>query len=354
MNPPQNSGSKPGQTINYSASIVPKQPSGKGNKKQQQQQQQQQKNLAASGGTGNGNNGAASFVIIQPRKNSKNQKMPNGKGGKLKQTTPHPFTTLYFNKDRKYDFVNGVMSVNRPTTTIRPANKPPANSNMNVASGSGMGNSNGNNYNGNGNGRPNDKTIGHEKVAIKAPKQIKEKTATATTAAAAGPAGSKATTIGLLAAQIEMLDTMHQPHTSNSNIPKLFQKYEKIQQIYPEFHPYVVQQPKQSSSNGGKPSRDGSRNQFFSTHTDGDGGGTGTGTGNGAQKSGYSLSSAMSSSSLSSSSLSSASLSSASTFGSAAKKSSAVAVSAAAANGSGGQRTQNSAFVSSSTKIGKG
>lgn len=307
VNPPQNTPSKSGQTINYSASIVPKQTGGKGNRKLQQQQQ---KNASPNN---------TPFVIIQPRKNSKNQKNPNGKGPKQpqRQTTPHPFTTLYFNKDRKYDFVNGIMSVNRPTTTFRPVaaaanNKPPL---TNIVDGR----------------ISNDKTVGHEKSAAKAPKQIKEKTATTK--------ASKATTIGVLAAQIEILDAFHQQqeeqHGVNSNIPKFFQKYEKIQQIYPEFHPYVVQQPKQTASNGGKPSRDGSRNQFFSgddAANGGDNAGLATAFVSSSQKSSYSQSS------------------SASSAGGAV----ATKKSSASTNAAQQIRTQNSAFVSSSTKIGKG
>lgn len=307
VNPPQSTPSKSGQTINYSASIVPKQPGGKGNRKQQQQQQllQLQKNASANN---------APFVIIQPRKNSKIQKNPNGKGPKQqKQTTPHPFTTLYFNKDRKYDFVNGIMSVNRPTTSMSLAaavavanNKQPL---TNIVDGRIGG----------------DKAIGHEKSAAKAPKQIKEKTATTK--------ASKASTIGALAAQIEMLDAFQQ-HTANPGIPKFFQKYEKIQQIYPEFHPYVVQQPKQATSNSGKPSRDGSRNQFFSGDSPASGPSAGGSNGNFEQSSAFAGPSQKSTYSQSSA---------------ATKKSSAVA------NNAGQQiRTQNSAFVSSSTKIGKG
>lgn len=269
-----------------------KQSNAKGGKKPQQQQQA---NSSANG---------SPFVIIQPRKNSKNQKNPNGKGSKQRTTTPHPFTTLYSIKDRKYDIINGIVSVNRPTTTVRPANKPLIN---NVDS------------------KLMEKTIGHEKTAVKAPKQIKEKLTTTT---------SKATTIGLLGGQIEMVDKLQQQQqqhqqATNPDIPKLFQKYEKIQQIYPEFHPYVVQQPKQAPSNGGKPSRDGSRNQFF-TNTAAAGAGGGKGA------------------SIKATPLPALGMMPAgsSVYGPAVKKSSI--------DGAQKTRTQTSAFVSSSTKIAKG
>lgn len=209
------------------------------------------------------------------------------------------------------------MSVNRPVAaTVTPMtprpNKPAAN---------------------NVDGKTVDRDRGlfaHEKPGIKAPKQIKEKIAPTVS--------SKATTIGAIAAQIEMLDSLQQ-HTSNPNIPKLFQKYEKIQEIYPEFHPYVVQQPKQPPSNGGKPSRDGSRNLFFT--------GSGEGSGNAARKGLGDLANLGTLGSLGKSpfSLSSAAISSSSLFAPASKKSS---------TSSQQTRTQNSAFVSSSTKLGKG
>lgn len=90
---------------NYPSNVSPsKSPGGKGSRKQQQQQQQQK---------------VAPFIILTPpRKGGKaGQKNASGKNGKQKQqqtTTRAPATTLYFNNGRKYEFINGVMSVNRP------------------------------------------------------------------------------------------------------------------------------------------------------------------------------------------------------------------------------------------------
>lgn len=81
--------------------------------------------------------------------------------------------------------------------------------------------------------------------------------------------GAIATTV--LPLDVELVDSFQ--FTSNPNIPKLFQQYEKIQEFYPEFHPYVGSAAKSptrlpSSSNGSKPSRDGSRNYMNSPSAD--------------------------------------------------------------------------------------
>lgn len=62
-------------------------------------------------------------------------------------------------------------------------------------------------------------------------------------------------------AQIEFIDSF--PYTSNPNLPKYLERYEgRIQEFYPEFHPYVV--PKAASSGAAmKPLRDGSKNTHF-------------------------------------------------------------------------------------------
>lgn len=226
---------------------------GKGNRKQQQQQK------AATSNT------SSLVVMASPRKNSKtNQKNQLNKNTKQRLTTPRPLTTLYFNKDLRYEFVNGVMSVNRPlqtqqSTTVRP-NKL---LNNNVDS-------------------KGDKTV-YVKSPVKAPKQVKEsgfgaaKSVTVSTTTKFGTStvasgASKTAEIAIATAppqptplDVDLVDSFQ--YTSNPNIPKMFQKYEKIQEFYPEFHPYVgaARTPTRnpSSSGGGKPSRDGSKSNYF-------------------------------------------------------------------------------------------
>lgn len=236
---------------NYPSNVSPsKLPGGKGNRKQQQQQQQK----------------VAPFIILTPpRKGGKaNQKNTSGKSAKQKQqqtTTRAPPTTLYFNNGRKYEFINGVMSVNRPANGA-------------AGGGGGSGGSVGGAQsstiatqtlkvlNNNVDAAKIDK-LAYAKVPIKAPKQVKA-------AVKNGDAiGAIATTV--LPLDVELVDSFQ--FTSNPNIPKLFQQYEKIQEFYPEFHPYVGSVAKSptrlpSSSNGSKPSRDGSKNYMNSPSAD--------------------------------------------------------------------------------------
>lgn len=218
---------------NYPSNVSPsKSPGGKGNRKQQQQSK------------------AAPFIILTPpRKGAKaNQKNTSGKNGKQKQqqqqttTTRAPATTLYFNNGRKYEFINGVMSVNRPnsaagggqSSTIATQTPKVLNNNVDAAKG--------------------DK-LPYAKVPIKAPKQVKA--AVKGGEMNGGAAGIRVGTT-VLPMDVELVDSFQ--FTSNPNIPKLFQQYEKIQEFYPEFHPYVGAAAKSpSTSNGSKPSRDGSK-----------------------------------------------------------------------------------------------
>lgn len=223
---------------NYPSNVSPsKSPGGKGNRKQQQQQQQQK---------------VAPFIILTPpRKGGKtNQKNASGKNAKQKQqqqqtTTRAPATTLYFNNGRKYEFINGVMSVNRPnsggngvqSSTIPTQTLKVLNNNVDAAKG--------------------DK-LAYAKVPIKAPKQVKAAVKNGETIGSSAAIGTT-----VLPLDVEFVDSFQ--FTSNPNIPKLFQQYEKIQEFYPEFHPYVGVAAKSptrlpSSSNGSKPSRDGSKN----------------------------------------------------------------------------------------------
>lgn len=242
------SASPSAQNVNYPVTVLTKPSNGKGNRKQQQQQQQQNKAATSSN--------ASSFIVMtSPRKNGKiNQKNQLGKNGKQRQTTPRPLTTLYFNKDRKYEFINGVMSVNRPSvqsTTVRPIKLP----NNNVDNKS-------------------EKMV-YIKSPIKSPKQVKENVSMKTTAIATAlkttSSATTTTTSTATLAHVELIDSFQ--YTSNPNIPKLFQKYEKIQEFYPEFHPYVGGQKSPtrypvgsgSGTGNGKPSRDGSKSNYFTS-----------------------------------------------------------------------------------------
>lgn len=219
----------PTSVANSSVTVLTKQAGGKGGRKQQKQQQK-------PSGASN-----SSSVPSAPRKGGKpNQKNQSGKNGKQKQqqtTSSRPPTTLYFNKDRKYEFANGVISVNKPspgqTTTARPPK---------VA--------------GNSNAVKDDK-LTYVKTPIKAPKQVKQSDGDAPNRLAATATAA----INDPNAHVEFIDSFQ--FTSNPNIPKLFQQYEKIQEFYPEFHPYVGANGRAStrfpssngSGGGGKPSR---------------------------------------------------------------------------------------------------
>lgn len=226
---------------NYPNNVSPsKSPGGKGNRKQQQQQQQQK---------------VAKFIVFTPpRKGGKaNQKNNSGKNAKQKQqptTTRAPATTLYFNNGRKYEFINGVMSVNRPnsgdgavagqSSTVATQTLKVLNNNVDAGKG---------------------EKLAYAKVPIKAPKQVKAAVKNGETI------GDVAVGTTVLPMDVELVDSFQ--FTSNPNIPKLFQQYEKIQEFYPEFHPYVGAAAKSptrapSSSNGSKPSRDGSKNYMNS------------------------------------------------------------------------------------------
>lgn len=242
---------------NYPNNVSPsKSPGGKGNRKQQQQQQQK----------------VAPFIILTPpRKGGKaNQKNASGKNAKQKQqqqqqlllqtTTRAPATTLYFNNGRKYEFINGVMSVNRPnsaasggsgqsSSTIATQTLKVLNNNVDAAKG--------------------DK-LAYAKVPIKAPKQVKAAVKNGgDTIGGNGNGNGSGTGTGttVLPSDVELVDSFQ--FTSNPNIPKLFQQYEKIQEFYPEFHPYVgVAAKSPSTSNGSKPSRDGSKSYMNSPPMD--------------------------------------------------------------------------------------
>lgn len=191
------------------------------------------------------------------RKNSKiNGKNESRKNWKQRLTTVRPYTT---GRDRKYDNINGYAFMNKTltstiTTTMRPIKLPSNNVDP----------------------KNTDKLV-YVKAPIKAPKQIKEiaagsnKPNTTIVPILHAPFVHETkklndstpfhpTTISSFDAKVDIIDGI--PYTSNPNFPKFFQRYEKIQEIYPEFHPYVV--PKVLSSGSAmKPSRDGSKNTHF-------------------------------------------------------------------------------------------
>lgn len=224
----------------------------KGNNRKQQQSQQQQQQKAQTNPPNGRKNGKINGKNNETRKNWK-QRLT---------TTQRPYTT---GKDRKYDNINGMLSfmnktltatiitTTTTTTTMRPMNKLPNN---------------------NVDAKTADKSV-YGKTPIKAPKQIKEIVAGSHT-----PNTTIVPNIGLhetivdgiilhhttaspYDAQVDFIDSF--PYTSNPNLPKFFQHYEKIQEFYPEFHPYVVPKAAPSSGSAMKPSRDGSKNTHFAS-----------------------------------------------------------------------------------------
>lgn len=194
---------------NYPIIVLSKPNGGKGNRKQHQQ-----KGVSTP-----------PFVLVSPRKNQKNSKNNSGKNWK-RTTTIKPMqvnqsTTPYYYVDRSRKFET-FWKV--PATTPKPLQQ----INNNVY-------------------QKGDKFV-YDKIPIKAPKQVKENAFTTS--------------------DFDRSVFLPSP-TSNPNIPKLFQKYEKVQEIYPEFHPYdgpkfPTRGPFALSINGnGKPSRENSKSFFF-------------------------------------------------------------------------------------------
>lgn len=233
-------------TTNNQAANVTKGNGAKGNRKQQQQQlQQQQKSSQSNGSQSSG------------RKNGKtNGKNGNGKNWKQRLTSPRPQTTLLNKDSNKFEPINGIAFTNKPTTTTL---RPKKLSNNNVDN------------------KDGEKTV-YMKSPVKAPKQVKEiitsgssnvntRIDTGNTSLAMTKNVAKFTTLSPLDAHVELVASFQ--YTSNPNIPKLFQRYEKIQEFYPEFHPYIGLPKASSSISGsgstvaGKPSRDGSKHSHF-------------------------------------------------------------------------------------------
>lgn len=248
------------QNINNQVVAVSKPSGGKGNRKQQQSQKPASSSPSSSSSNASRKNG---------KQNGKNQNGGGGKNWKQRPSTARPSTVS--NKERKYEFINGILVVNKASATTTTTTRPIKLSNNNVDS------------------KDGEKLI-YVKAPIKAPKQIKEILNSAYTNATAnddsvntknmaglisngGGSSSKSvaakTTASPFDAHIELVDSFQ--YTSNPNIPKLFQRYEKIQEFYPEFHPYVglpkassqIGAASSSTATGGKPSRDGSKNSHF-------------------------------------------------------------------------------------------
>ncbi len=197
---------------NYPIIVLSKPNGGKANRKQHQQQ----KGVST-----------APFVLVSPRKNQKNSKNNGGKNWKrtttVKPTQTNQSTTPYYyiDRSRKMETFWKV-----PVTTPKPLQQ----NNNNVY-------------------QKVEKFV-YDKLPIKAPKQVKENAFTTSDN------------------NFDRNENNPSP-TSNPNIPKLFQKYEKVQEIYPEFHPYdgpkyATRGPFALSINGnGKPSRENSKSFFF-------------------------------------------------------------------------------------------
>lgn len=234
-------------TTNNHAANVTKSNGAKGNRKQQQQQSNGSQSSGRKNGKTNGKNG-------------------NGKNWKQRLTSPRPQTTL-FNKDsNKFEPINGIAFTNKSTTTtVRPKK---------------MSNNNVDNKDG-------EKTP-YIKSPVKAPKQVKEIITPSSSNSGNSNVNTRidigngsmamtrnlakfttTTTSSPLDAHVELVASFQ--YTSNPNIPKLFQRYEKIQEFYPEFHPYIGLPKASSSLSGsgigssvaGKPSRDGSKHSHF-------------------------------------------------------------------------------------------
>lgn len=206
--------------------IVIQKPGAKANRKHQPQQPKFQSVSSPPFTLGGG--GA--------RKTPKPGKNSTGKSGKNSRTTtarPFLLSTLNgYEKSRKYDLSGYLESLRM--TTPRPTKLVFAN-NLDT----------------------------FDKIpANKAPKQVKQEYA---------PISNHPSTLAPDALWVD-------PNASNPNIPKLFQRYEKIQEVYPEFHPYVG--PVKSSTrtpygaasysgssalstSHGKPSRENSKSLFF-------------------------------------------------------------------------------------------
>lgn len=238
-------------TNNQAANVT----KGNGDKESRKQQQKSsQSNASQSSGRKNG------------KTNGKNQ---NGKNWKQRLTSPRPLTTLSHKGRNKFKSLVEISltSKTNTTTTVRPIK---------------LSNNNGDNKDG--------EKIVYVKSAVKAPKQIKEiitagskintridirneSISTKKNAPSAPVFKSyvpKTTTASPYDDHVELVDTFE--YTSNPNIPKLFQRYEKIQEFYPEFHPYVGLPKASSSINGnrgitaaGEPSRDGSKHNHTSS-----------------------------------------------------------------------------------------
>lgn len=143
------------------------------------------------------------FGIVTPRRN--NKKNNSGKNKNNRTTTVRPsISTVLFGKQK--------------STTLRP--KQPQQNNL---------------------GNRGDKyhTLNsnyNDKIAVKAPKQIKE---------------------NLQTTQMTHVELLDDSASTNMRKAKLLQQYQKIQQIFPELEPVWA------SSNGGKPSRENSKIIYF-------------------------------------------------------------------------------------------
>lgn len=216
----------------------------KANRKQQQQFQQKFQSVSSPPFSLGGGGGGSRKTPKVPKNTTAGGKM----GKNSRTTTVRPFLLSTLNNaenSRKYDLSGFLESLRR--TTVRPTKMMFAN---NVDT--------------------------FDKVpANKAPKQVKQEYAPSL-ASTTSTTTTSTTTTPEPPPEVDWVD----PNASNPNIPILFQRYEKVQEVYPEFHPYVgpvrssTRTPYSSMVGGlyssgsmvsshGKPSRENAKSLFF-------------------------------------------------------------------------------------------
>lgn len=277
--------------FNVAAAAASATQSSKGGGRKQQQQQNQKQSSAAtsfsssssslSSSSGQSHSSPAQRKPLKQQKNNAKKQQQQQRFSTTSSTirpNPMPSYNRYTpaEKTRTYNLSEYLASLNAAaaaasgtatTTTIRPADN---NGKQQYA---------------------NNVESYHDKLpAAKAPKQVKQATAYANAEASPplSSSGIRATlpTTGATTTTIRMT-------TPRQNIPKMFQNYEKVQEIYPEFQAYDgptrssirsqwTRRPDHGSINGGvlmsasyvsnggnKPSRENAKKLFFTDHNSG-------------------------------------------------------------------------------------
>lgn len=224
-------------------------------------------------------------ILTTPRKNGKNSKNHSqsnaGKSNTKGNTSNRPVNSQTVGQQparnnfyRLQTSASGGQSSTGSTRQSLTTSKP-KNGNQqsiyNTNSGSNRGSSSSSTY-------KSDKSRAHEKVAVKAPKQIKDNNAYGVIVSSTANPTS-----------ITPQNTRYEP---NPRIPKLFQQYDKIEQIFPEFHPYTgggigtlsrdnVPPTKPAPNKKQYPYYPNSGNTFQNSNTNNRGGGRSNNSGNG-------------------------------------------------------------------------